>query len=628
MSVQVSYKKQFIFGIILVLGFLLFIELISIIYISQNDSCFEELKESKIYEGNSDKFIRDICDSYHSLLYYSTDQGISFPIKYFEPNQYFENLSINEQGIRGEVIPQEKHEDVFRIFVVGGSTTFGNLASSDDTTIPGYLQFLMNDVDAEKKIEVFNLGVFGRTSFEEVFDLEKNFLQYKPDLIIVYDGWNDLYDNINKFEEGKTVSILTNFSKIFQILKQNYATFQVVLEITSSFDNQNILLAPNADNMEKKANAWVDNWESICKIGKEKNFDTIIFLQPILGTGDKPLSLWEEQKIENFGFTSVAPYYYHLEEMIPILNKKCTAAYDISKIFNDVDEPIYISMGHMGDRGNYIIASEMFTLLKYHITKELDDKQPRLGFMKSVGSFGDASEQFDRPHGMDFFNNQLFVLDTGNNRIQIFSKDLNLMSIIPINTKDPQGISVTSDKIFVADTYDYKIKSFDYAGKLLNQFNVSWTRDLEADEDFIYVLEPHKNSIQVYDHFGTEIRELSAHSNLHYLNSNHENLIASGPHPNLDMPSEVLIFDKKTGNLEQRFETSKYANGAMMYQKYIFLVERDSIKGYDLSGNLFFQYNIERGSDESLTQIETSNNIVYVLDTHGNSIKSFKIIYE
>ena len=94
------------------------------------------------------------------------------------------------------------------------------------------------------------------------------------------------------------------------------------------------------------------------------------------------------------------------------------------------------------------------------------------------------------------------------------------------------------------------------------------------------------------------------------------------------MPSEVLIFDKKTGNLEQRFETSEYANGAMMYQKYIFLVERDSIKGYDLSGNLFFQYNIERGSDESLTQIETSNNIVYVLDTHGNSIKSFKIIYE
>ena len=105
-------------------------------------------------------------------------------------------------------------------------------------------------------------------------------------------------------------------------------------------------------------------------------------------------------------------------------------------------------------------------------------------FLKSTGTFGSESGQFDRPHGMDFFNNQLFVLDTGNNRIQIFSEDMNLISIIPINTNEPQGISVTNEKIFVADTYDYKIKSFDHNGTFLNQFGVSWTRDLEADENY------------------------------------------------------------------------------------------------------------------------------------------------
>jgi len=248
--------------------------------------------------------------------------------------------------------------------------------------------------------------------------------------------------------------------------------------------------------------------------------------------------------------------------------------------------------------------------------------------LTSVGVFGNGLEQFDRPHGMDFFDNQLFVLDTGNNRIQIFSEDLNLISIIPINTDEPQGISVTNEKIFVADTYDYKIKSFDHTGKFLNEFDVSWTRDLEADEDFVYVLEPHKSSIQVYDHLGNQIRELNAHRNLHYLNSNSINLIASGPHPSLKIPPEVLIFNKETGNIEQRFKTSQNVNGSMMYQKYIFVVDRDTIKAYDFDGNLFSQHKIERGSNESLTQIEISNDIVYVLDTHGHSIKSFKIIYE
>ena len=104
MSVQVSYKKQFVFGIILVLGFLLFIEIVSLIYLTQNNSCFEDLKQSKIYEKNSDESLKQICNSYHKLLYYNTDQGLRFPIKYFEPNQYLQNITINEQGIRGDSI--------------------------------------------------------------------------------------------------------------------------------------------------------------------------------------------------------------------------------------------------------------------------------------------------------------------------------------------------------------------------------------------------------------------------------------------------------------------------------------------------------------------------------------------
>ena len=367
MSVQVSYKKQLVFGIIFVLVFLLFIELISFVYLEQNNSCYDDLKKSKIYDGKSEKFLKQICSSYHSLLYYNTDQGLRFPIKYFEPNQYLENISINNQGIRGAEVPLEKSDDTFRIFVVGGSTTFGNFASSDSTTIPGYLQSLINEIDMDKKIEVFNLGVFARTSFEEVYDLKQNFLKYNPDLIIAYDGWNDLYQDFNRFEEGTTTSNLTDLSKIYNIIKRNYATFRVALDILNSFNTEDIKLIPDGENMKDKANAWVQNWDSICKLGKENNFETIVFLQPVLGTGEKPMSEWEKYKIETQGYTSVVPYYTNLQEKIPILNKKCFAAYDVSEIFNDIDEPIYITMGHMGDRGNEIVANEIFILITPHL---------------------------------------------------------------------------------------------------------------------------------------------------------------------------------------------------------------------------------------------------------------------
>ena len=89
---------------------------------------------------------------------------------------------------------------------------------------------MINEIDTDKKIEVFNLGVFARTSFEEVYDLKQNFLKYNPDLVIAYDGWNDLYQDFNRFEEGTTTSNLTDLSKIYNIIKRNYATFSVALD--------------------------------------------------------------------------------------------------------------------------------------------------------------------------------------------------------------------------------------------------------------------------------------------------------------------------------------------------------------------------------------------------------------
>lgn len=635
MSVQVSYKKQFLFGILFVIIALFVIEIISQFYLSMNNSCYLDLEKSKIYDGKSEKFLKQICNSYHSLLYYNTDQGLRFPIKYFEPNQEFENLSINDQGIRGELIPNKKSDEIFRIFVIGGSTTFGAYASSDETTIPGNLQTLMNELDSNKEIEVYNLGVFGRTSFEETYDLKNNFLQFEPDLIIVYDGWNDLYQNFNRFEEGKTTSFTTDFSKIFNILKRNYATLQVTFKIIDHLPIQKTDVILDSENMQIKADAWVENWNEICQIGKQENFDVVIFLQPILGTGNKPLSNWENYKLELQGHTSVVPYYNYLQEKIPILNSKCLAAFDISEIFNDVDEPVYYTMGHMNDFGNSIVADEIFRLTKQTLEHNLikqnseQDVKPTLIFLKSFGTLGNDAGEFNSPGGIAFFRDNLFVLDSGNNRVQQFTNDGVFLSQFSINGNNAQGIAISDEKIFVADTYNYKIKSYDYFGNLLNEFPVSWTRDIEVDENSIFVLEPHHGVINTYTYEGNFLNKFQAHNNVHYLNSFNEFLIASGPHPSIQTSPEVLIYNKNTNLLENTFLTSKNVHGSDIYKNHIFLLDSNKIKIFDFKGILLSEYTFEKNSENSLlTEIEIIDNFVYVLDTPGNKIHILKIIYE
>ena len=172
MSVQVTYRKQFVVGLILISVFLLAIELIAQAYLSQDDSCYQELEQSEIYVGKSEKFLKQICDSYHSLFYYNTDQELRFPIKYFEPNQYLENISINNKGIRGQEISNEKPDNTFRIFAIGGSTTEGSTAD-DDKTWPGHLQQIIDEKTTGEKIEIINAGISGAGS-EQEYNMIKN----------------------------------------------------------------------------------------------------------------------------------------------------------------------------------------------------------------------------------------------------------------------------------------------------------------------------------------------------------------------------------------------------------------------------------------------------------------------
>ena len=166
MSVQVSYKKQSLLGIIGIFLFLLVIEVIANVWWFSQISC--EFEENEIFQSMSDGQKRQLCVDLYDV---KTSGNL------LVPNQKSETLSINSLGFRGDEISESKAENTFRIFMLGGSTMFGHGATSDDTTIPGYVQNMLQEKLYNYEIEVINAGIQGADSFDEVNILETKILQ-------------------------------------------------------------------------------------------------------------------------------------------------------------------------------------------------------------------------------------------------------------------------------------------------------------------------------------------------------------------------------------------------------------------------------------------------------------------
>jgi lysophospholipase L1-like esterase len=120
---------------------------------------------------------------------------------------YFGWVRVGRQGFRGARDVSESHPDsVFRIIAVGGSTTFDANTSGDSSAWPARLEQILNSVDAPQHFEVLNAGVPGFQVFDDLVRLELELHRYKPNLIILYQGHNDLFNTLSNAGAPKAVS--------------------------------------------------------------------------------------------------------------------------------------------------------------------------------------------------------------------------------------------------------------------------------------------------------------------------------------------------------------------------------------------------------------------------------------
>lgn len=88
--------------------------------------------------------------------------------------------------------PADKSSGTYRIFCVGGSTTFGRPYGAS-TSFAGWLGEFLPIADPSRRWEVINAGGISYASYR-VSSLMEELIQYEPDLFVVYSGQNEFLE--------------------------------------------------------------------------------------------------------------------------------------------------------------------------------------------------------------------------------------------------------------------------------------------------------------------------------------------------------------------------------------------------------------------------------------------------
>ena len=97
---------------------------------------------------------------------------------------------INSKGFVGPEFDARPPSGVYRIIAVGDSCTFAT--GFWKIGYPSILDQLLNNNRTPRRFEVINAGVEGYNSEYTLSRIRDDLLQYRPHLMIIYIGWNDL----------------------------------------------------------------------------------------------------------------------------------------------------------------------------------------------------------------------------------------------------------------------------------------------------------------------------------------------------------------------------------------------------------------------------------------------------
>ena len=312
----------------------------------------------------------------------------------------------NSQGFAssGEfnyIYEKQKSKNIYRVIILGGSTVFGDGAESIEGNLSTKLRYeLSNNTNLEKEIEIINAGVGGYDSGNEFMYLYTELLSFNPDLVIVYNGWNDQLYSLRKILKKEKEWIDYYYKpahlRANKVSKQSFSFFgstkifinSGIVSLRRFLDGSSIFYLFNRfySFFEKKINEkkerintskerdyssyitdyYKKNLESMILLSNTYKFNLSIFLQPLLGVNEKVWTDYHHLTINPNTFFLRKEFYHQARIMFNELsnkyeNDKNICIKDLSlNTFNNINFRVYEDSGHLLEKGNELVAKAIY----------------------------------------------------------------------------------------------------------------------------------------------------------------------------------------------------------------------------------------------------------------------------
>ena len=352
-----------------------------------------------------------------------------------QESQYWQ---INPQGFRDrDPVPLIKPKDEIRIFLLGGSTAFGYGSPDNTATISEYLEqrlqqrlqqqqnspqlykpdVLPSNPEQRKKslakpskikpgnYRVINAGVPGYASGNELAQLALKILKYKPDLIVVLDGYPDLMlkgdrqavrDPISQTQPDRATDFADYFSQVIKPLESKSYLVQAMQDKwlkNEDSEPKSVLLNEQTSNLVKylpsdeaelqqRVERYLDHHQQILNLSAAAGIPLIVATQPEI-TGRDPSQLTDaEGKIATeLGRT----YIQEVRESYPVLIDaveqlanafpKNLKAVDLYKLTDKYPSPSFIDPIHLNEAANQKVAEQLYYAISSFPKMQLEPKQ-------------------------------------------------------------------------------------------------------------------------------------------------------------------------------------------------------------------------------------------------------------
>ncbi len=195
---------------------------------------------------------------------------------------------INPSGFRDDITPVEKKAQELRIITLGDSCTFGDGVANWET-YANVLETQIRMAFPDRKVNVLNAGVPGYTAYQIDLYLRSKLLEYKPDVVTIYVGFNDNIPAVRGLSDKDIQKTNSIYIQAIREIADKLRIYQFIEKSVADLKSQPTLLSPqkpvpNEEGVELAFRVSPkDYMETLCQInelGKREGFKVIVLALP------------------------------------------------------------------------------------------------------------------------------------------------------------------------------------------------------------------------------------------------------------------------------------------------------------------------------------------------------------